>query len=170
MSLIREGFRPLTILPILAAGTFLLLVSCAPIPVSNPKSVSYVPGTKDQSDIELERPRLLFKLGKFSEAIVQYRKLLKSKERSVAQGAQYELAYSLAYYKNPGKDYQEALNEFQLFVRKYPESSLKEEAANWASIITQYLSKRVENEKLRDDFQKLVDIDTEAEKKQKQLR
>lgn len=116
------------------------------------------------------KARSLFLEGKYIEAVKQYRRLLKSKDLKVAELSQYQIAYTLAFYKNPKKDLQESLNEFQLFVRKFPDSRLKEDAANWVFFLNQYLSKRSENVKLRDDIKKLVDIDIEAEQKQNQIR
>jgi outer membrane protein assembly factor BamD (BamD/ComL family) len=116
------------------------------------------------------KARSFFQEGKYSEAIKQYRRLLKSKDRNVVELSQYQIAYTLAFYKNPRRDFQEALNEFQLFIRRFPASRLKEDAANWVALLDQYLAKRSENEKLRDDIKKLVDIDIEAEQKQNQLR
>lgn len=101
---------------------------------------------------------------------MQYRKLARNKDKSVAETAQYQLAYTIAYYKNAGRDYQEALNEFQLFLKKYPESSLKEEAANWVSLLNQAVMKQSENEQLRDNIKRLVDIDIEGEQKQRPSR
>jgi outer membrane protein assembly factor BamD (BamD/ComL family) len=149
---------------------FLLLTACGSLHPSLSETAEDDPSFSNQTPPSMGKARSFFLEGKYSEAVKQYRRLLKSKDRNVAELSQYQIAYTLAFYKNPKKDFQEALNEFQLFGRRFPESRLKEDAANWVSFLNQYLAKRSENEKLRDDIKKLVDIDIEAEQKQNQLR
>lgn len=151
-------------------GTFFLMVSCASVHPALPESSASDLHLRSEVQTSLGKPKSLFQQGKFSEAIVQYRKLTRNKDKSVAETAQYQLAYTFAYYKNMGRDYQEALNEFQLFLKKYPESSLKEEAANWVSLLNQAVMKQSENELLRDNIKRLVDIDIEGEQKQRPSR
>jgi len=152
-------------------GLMILFSACATYNSSVSKNPAESTQNKSQYPASVEKAKSLFQQGRYSEAIVQYRKLLlKSKDKSVVEMAQYQLAYTLAFYKNPKRDCQDALNEFQLFLKRYPESVRRDEAANWVYLLNQYLSKKSENERLRDDIKKLVDIDIEAEQKQNQLR
>jgi len=153
-----------------AAAMVLLLTACGPLHPSISETAGEDPYFSNQTPPSLEKARAFFQEGKYSEAIGQYRKLLKGQDRNIAERSQYQIAYTLAFYKNPKRDFQEALNEFQLFIRRFPASRLKEDAANWTALLSQYLAKRSENEKLRDDIKKLVDIDIEAEQKQNQRR
>jgi outer membrane protein assembly factor BamD (BamD/ComL family) len=151
-------------------SAILFLTSCASVSHVAQESAAPVLQVKREVQAPLEKPQSLFQQGKFSEAIAQFRKLTKSNDRSVAETAQYRLAYTFAYYKNGGRDYREALNEFQLFLKKFPESGLKEEAANWIFLLNQTVANRSENDQLRESMKRLVDIDIEAEQKQRPLR
>ena len=153
-----------------AAAIFYSLTACGSLQPTVSKSAQDDSSIKNQMPPSMGKAKSLFQEGKYSEAIRQYRILLKNKDRNVAEMSQYQIAYTLAFYKNPKRNFQEALNEFQLFVRRFPSSRLKEDAANWVALLNQYLAKKSENEKLRDDIKKLVDIDIEAEQKQNQMR
>ena len=167
MSSTREGFKRRLCARYLS-GAILLVSACAPLtPHGGLSGETAAAAVRKGGPEELEKGKALVRAGRFAEATLLYRKLARSGDRSIAEGAQFALAHTLADYRNPGKDYSEALNEFQAFSRKYSESPLKEEAANWSSLLALYLAKKNENETLKSNLQKLVDIDIEAEKKQK---
>ena len=142
---------------------FPLLSSCAGISSSTSDSTETDPAG-------IEKAGALFQEGKYADAVGQYRKLAKSGQKQVAETAQFQLARALAFYKNPGRNYAEAVVEFKLFIKRYPSSHLKEEASNWNFIIEQYFSMKSENGKLREDIKKLVDIDIDVGKKQRQIK
>ncbi|HXN07984.1 MAG TPA: tetratricopeptide repeat protein [Nitrospiria bacterium] len=115
--------------------------------------------------VSLESAALQFRNGKYSEALMVYRKVARNGNTTEREFAQYQTAFTLSYFKNSHRDYQEALTEFQIFVKRYPESKLKAEALNWISILQTHLNQKNENQKLKADIQKLVDIDLSPDKK-----
>ncbi len=148
------------------AGVLFLLVSCSSL-----YKMAGPPGSPGrQAPGTLETAHLLFQQGKYSEAASHYKKLVRNKHQEIAEKAQFQLAYTLAFYRNPKRDYEEALSEFQTFVERFSGSPLKEEASNWIFLIEQYMAKNSENDKLREDIKKLVGMDIEPEQKQENLK
>lgn len=121
--------------------------------------------TSQDWPVSLESAALQFRHGKYSEALTVYRKVARNGNAREREFAQYQTAFTLSYFKNSHRDYQEALTEFQIFVKRYPESKMKSEALNWISILQMHLNQRNENQKLKEDIQKLVDIDLSPDKK-----
>jgi outer membrane protein assembly factor BamD (BamD/ComL family) len=148
------------------AGALFLLASCSSLNMMRAESDS--PG--HQAPGTLESAQFLFQQGKYPEAAGQYKRLVRNKHQAIAEKAQFQLAYTLAYYRNPKRDYEEALNEFQTFVERFSRSPLKAEASNWIFLIEQYMAKKSENNKLREDIKKLVGMDIETEQKQERLK
>ncbi|MHB8483257.1 MAG: outer membrane protein assembly factor BamD [Nitrospiria bacterium] len=141
----------------------LSLISCAELPLSPP-------GSTATGSSGLEKAKTLFEEGKYGDAAALFRKLSKSRQKETAETAQFQLGRTLAFYKNPRRDYAEAAAEFQVFTRRFPGSPFKEEASNWNFILEQYLSKKSETDKLRADIKKLVDIDIGVEKKKTEIK
>lgn len=139
------------------------LASCAAFP-------SFTLDAPPDGSAELEKAKTLFEEGKYGEAASLYRKLSKSGQKNIAETAQFQIGRTLAFYKNPKRDYPEALIEFQIFVKRFPQSQIREDASNWVFILDQYLTKKTENDKLKEDIRKLVDIDIEVEKKQRGIK
>jgi TolA-binding protein len=65
---------------------------------------------------------------------------------SSAAEARYSLALTLAFYDNPQKDYPQALQEFEEFLKLYPDHEKAQEAQNWRQVlkILDHLNKSIE--------------------------
>lgn len=78
----------------------------------------------------------LFMGKQYNDAITAYRKVLHDyPDSSWAADARYSLALALAFYDNPQKDYQQALQEFEEFLKLYPEHEKAQEAQNWRQVL-----------------------------------
>ena len=117
----------------------------------------------------LNRAQELCEKGDYTGAIKAYRSVVETyPQDSLAAEAQFGLAYILLYFENPKRDYDEALKEFQRFTERYTISPRLREAKNWISFLNQLNDQAVENERLKSDLQRLLDIDIESEKKRKE--
>jgi TolA-binding protein len=123
----------------------------------------------NQTLASLNRAQDLFQKGDYGSAIKAYRYVVETyPQDSLAAEAQFGLAYTLLYFENPKRDYGEALKEFQRFTERYTISPRLREAKNWVSFLNQLNDQAVENERLKSDLQRLLDIDIESEKKRKE--
>ena len=126
-------FRIVVILPLLVP-----LLACA---------VLTAPGR------ELREADAFFKENKYSNAVAQYRTVIRDYPDSRwAADAQFGLAATLAHYNNPQRDYAQALREFEEFLRLYPGHAKTEEAQNWQQVLKTLdrLSKNIEQLKRLD--------------------
>jgi TolA-binding protein len=90
---------------------------------------------------------------KYSEAVSLYRKVIRERpDSSTAADARYGLAATLAWYENPQRDYAQALQEFDEFVRLYPGDARIRDAQNWRHVLRTLheLSKSIEQLKRLD--------------------
>jgi outer membrane protein assembly factor BamD (BamD/ComL family) len=105
-------------------------------------------------DTELYRAEGLLKERNYPEAITAYREIAKdaaSPER--AANAQFSLASALAYYDNPQKDYALALQEFDQFLKLYPDDEKAQEAQQWSSLLRMIVELEKENENLNKNIE-----------------
>ena len=110
---------------------------------------------------DLRAADTLFSERKYGEASAAYRALLRTNSgNSTAAAARYSLAYTLAYYDNPQRDYGQALVEFEEFLRLYPDHRKAQDAKNWRQVL-----KTVET--LNKSIEQLKKLDKELEKKRK---
>ncbi len=78
----------------------------------------------------------LFREKQYSSAISAYRKVLHDyPDSSSAADARYNLAFTLAFYDNPQKDYPQALQEFEEFLKLHPKHEKAQEAQNWRQVL-----------------------------------
>lgn len=97
----------------------------------------------------------------YSEAVAAYRQIIREHpDSSSTADARYGLATTLAWYENPQRDYNQALLEFDEFVRLYPDDSRYRKAQNWRHVLRTLhdLSKSIEQ---------LKQIDIRHEKKRR---
>jgi outer membrane protein assembly factor BamD (BamD/ComL family) len=100
---------------------------------------------------------------KYGEAVSIYRKVLRDHPDALsAADARFALATTLAYYENPQRDYAQALQEFDEFVRLYPDDSRYRKAQNWRHVLRALHDSR----KSIEDLKKL-DIRHEEKRKRK---
>lgn len=100
---------------------------------------------------------------KYGEAVSAYRRVIREHPHSWSSAdARYGLATTLAYYENPQRDYAQALQEFDEFVRLYPDDARYREAQNWRHMLRALHDLR----KSIEDLKKL-DIRHEEKRKRK---
>jgi tetratricopeptide (TPR) repeat protein len=90
---------------------------------------------------------------KYGEAVSLYRKVIRERpDSSMVADARYGLATTLAWYENPQRDYTQALQEFDEFVKLYPGDSRIRDAQNWRHVLRTLheLSKSIEQLKRLD--------------------
>lgn len=95
----------------------------------------------------------LFREKRYNDAVIAYRKVLRDHPDSAwAAEAKYNLALALAFYDNPQKDYAQALQEFEEFLKLYPDHERAQEAQNWRQALKTLdrLSKNIEQLKQLD--------------------
>jgi outer membrane protein assembly factor BamD (BamD/ComL family) len=120
---------------------------------------------------QYRRAEGLFEKGRYSEAVTAYHAVTdRYPDDPLAARALYQAAYAQIYYKNPNPDYAAGSKDFEDLVQKYPDSSWKGPAQNWLSFLNQLDLLRGEREKLRNDLQKLVDLDLQSERKRRELK
>jgi TolA-binding protein len=89
----------------------------------------------------------LFREKRYSDAVTAYRRVLHDYPgSSSAADARYRLALTLAFYDNPQKDYPQALQEFEEFLKLYPDHEKAQEAQNWRQVLKtlDHLNKSIE--------------------------
>ena len=112
-----------------------------------------------------------FEEGKYSEALKEYRIVTaRFPDDELADDALYQTAYTEIYFKNAAADPGTAVKDFQRLIQKYPDSPWKGPAQNWVSFLAQAESLRTETEKLKNDLQRLLDLDMQSEKKRRELK
>lgn len=113
----------------------------------------------------------LFESGQYSEAVEAYHQVTdRFPDDPLAGRALYQAAYAQIYYKNPNADYAAGSKDFESLVQKYSDSPWKNPAQNWLSFLNQMDRLKVDREKLRNDLQKLVDLDMQSERKRRELK
>ncbi|MBI5180254.1 MAG: tetratricopeptide repeat protein [Nitrospirae bacterium] len=120
----------------------------------------------------------LFNQGKYADALTGFSGFVeKYPDDELANDAQYFLAYAFVYYANKDRDYEKGLAEFKRLLVKYPKSYWVKDAKNWIFQIEKMLSLKgeiaslkEENEKLRNDINRLMKTDIESERKRKKIK
>jgi len=100
-------------------------------------------------DTEMYRAESLFSERDYPEAIAAYRQIAKeTDDPERAAHAQFAIASALAYYDNPLKDYEAAFQEFDQFLKMYPDDEKVNEARQWRSLLRTIVELEKENENL----------------------
>jgi outer membrane protein assembly factor BamD (BamD/ComL family) len=112
-----------------------------------------------------------FEAGKYPEALKEYRTVTAQfPEDELAAAALYKTAYTELYFKNPAADPGISAKDFQRLIQRYPDSPWKGPAQNWINFLTQMELLKAEREKLKNDLQRLLDLDMQSEKKRRDLK
>ena len=107
-----------------------------------------------RQDTELYRAESLLSEKNYPEAIAAYREIAKETASPArAANAQFSLASALAYYDNPQKDYALALQEFDQFLKLYPDAEKAQEAQQWRSLLRMIVELEKENENLNKNIE-----------------
>ena len=118
---------------------------------------------------ELQKADNLFNQKKYSDAEMAYRKILSSSPAPAfadAAIAQFEIAFILAYYDNPQRNYVEAIRELDEFLRLYSmDNNRVPEAQNLRFILKALLDVKKENEHLSKSIEQLKKLDIRHEER-----
>jgi TolA-binding protein len=94
----------------------------------------------------------LYNMNKYEDALELFKEIAKnSSDRSIAAGAQYQAGW--CYYRM-NKD-MEAVDNFDAFLKKYPDSKFRRDALNQSSVILSNAAKNFEKWKMPDDAARL---------------
>ncbi|HSA79090.1 MAG TPA: outer membrane protein assembly factor BamD [Nitrospirota bacterium] len=106
---------------------------------------------------------------KYSKAIAAYHKIAASSPQSpLAADSLFEVAYLQAFYDNPQKDYAQALEGFDEFLKRFPNHVKAGEAKNWQLILKTIVDTKKENERLRESIEELNKLDIRHEEKRRE--
>jgi outer membrane protein assembly factor BamD (BamD/ComL family) len=117
---------------------------------------------------ELQNADNLFDQKKYSDAVTAYRKILKASPAprpAVAANAQYGVALTLAYYDNPQRNYAQAIQELDEFLRLYPTDSRVSEVQNLRFILRSLIDVKKDNEHLNKSIEQLKRLDIRHEER-----
>ncbi len=118
------------------------------------------------ADTEFRDAGSLVKEKQYNEAIAIYAKIARESAGSQrGANALFASASAHAFYDNPQKDYVQALQQFDEFLRAYPNDEKTDEARNWRYFIKMVLELRKENERLNKNIEELKRIDIRHEER-----
>jgi outer membrane protein assembly factor BamD (BamD/ComL family) len=105
-------------------------------------------------DTEMYRAESLLRERDYPEAIAVYRQIAsETADPERAAHAQFALASALAYYDNSLKDYSAAYQEFDQFLKMYPDDEKANEARQWRSLLRMIVELEKENENLNKNIE-----------------
>jgi outer membrane protein assembly factor BamD (BamD/ComL family) len=119
-------------------------------------------------ETELQNAENLFNQRKYSDAVNAYRKILRASpapRSAVAANAQYGVAFTLAYYDNPQRNYAQAIQELDEFLRLYPDNARVRDAQNLRFILKSFIDVKKENEHLNNSIEQLKKLDIRHEER-----
>lgn len=122
-------------------------------------------------DPELANAASLVQQKKYADAIESYRKMLNPQtpgERDAT--ARYALGLLHAFHDNPNRDYNQAVEAFDEFLRRYPKHGHVAEAQNWKATIRLIQEEAKEKEQLKKSINQLKQLDIRHEEKRKEIR
>ena len=120
------------------------------------------------ADNEYRAANRLVSEKKYSEAAAAYDQIAKeSAGTERGENALFAAASAQASYDNPHKDYAQALQSFDEFLKLYPESGKAQEAQNWHYFIKTILDLRKENERLTSSIEQLKKLDIRHEERRR---
>ena len=117
---------------------------------------------------ELQNAENLFNQRKYSDAVTAYRRILTASPAptpAVAANAQYGIAFLLAYYDNPQRNYAQAVQEFDEFLRLYPTDGRVPDAQHARFILKALIDAKKENEHLNKSIEQLKKLDIRHEER-----
>ncbi|MEK7279884.1 MAG: tetratricopeptide repeat protein [Nitrospirota bacterium] len=127
----------------------------------------------DARSSELEQAESFFEAGRYSDAADAYRKILKETPAvPEAEEAQYLLAFTLSYHKNPQQDYAASLKEYQKAVSRYPKSPHRRESENMISLLSSLVAQKqqlseeqAKTKRLEENLLRLQQLEIETEQR-----
>jgi outer membrane protein assembly factor BamD (BamD/ComL family) len=85
----------------------------------------------------------------------------------MAADALFEAAYLQAFYDNPHKDFAQALQGFDEFLKRYPDHARAQEAHNWHFVLKTILDTKKENDRLNQSIEELKKLDIRHEERRR---
>ncbi len=120
------------------------------------------------SDAEFRDADRLVGEKKYTEALAVYDKIAKeSTGTERGANALYAGAVTRAYYDNPNRDFAQALQSFEDFLKAYPDNARSGEAQSWRSILKLAIDLKKENERLLRNIEQLKRIDIRHEQQRR---
>jgi outer membrane protein assembly factor BamD (BamD/ComL family) len=105
---------------------------------------------------------------RYSDATAACRKILSDDPKSAqAADALFELALLHAHYDNPKRDYALAIQIFDQFIKRYPDSIRIPEAQTMVSILKTIQELKKENATLSENIEQLKRLDIKHEQRRK---
>ena len=142
------------------------MAGCVPHPSPLQPSPPPPPEALTGPEADYRNASLSVKEKKYREAIAAYRKIAADFPKSpVAADALFEVAYLQTFYDNPQKDYAQALQGFEDFLKRYPDHAKATEARNWRAVLKTVLDIREENEQLKESIEQLKKLDVKHEER-----
>lgn len=122
----------------------------------------------EQRDPELGKAADLFLKKNYPEALQSYQQIISRKASPAKQAeARYSIALILSSHDNPKKNYTQALEAFDEFLKLYPDHERAQEAANWKNALKTLLDEKRECEQLKKNIEELKQLDIRHEEKRK---
>lgn len=119
-------------------------------------------------DGEFENAGRLVKERRYNEALATYCKIARESPASErGASALFACASVRAFYDNPQRDYALALQEFDEFLRLYPNDERARDAQNWRSVLKAVLDLKKENEHLTTSIEQLKELDIRHEERRR---
>ncbi len=141
------------------SGVALLLAAC---------SLSACAGFGFLPDNEFSKADRFIQEKKYPEAIALYEKIAKDSSGSNrAADALFSSAKARASYDNPHKDYGASLQQFDEYIRRYPNNKRAPEAQQWRYLIKTIIDVKKENERLNQNIEQLKKIDIKHEERRR---
>lgn len=97
-----------------------------------------------------------------------YRKLLAASPApapSEAANARYGIAFILAYYDNPQRNYAQAIEELDEFLRLHPDNARVRDAQNLRFLLKAFIEVKKDNEHLNKSIEQLKKLDIRHEER-----
>lgn len=119
-------------------------------------------------DAEFRNADKLLNEKRYGEAVGAFSKIAKE-SAGTARGANalFSSASVRVFFDNPDKDYALSLQEFDEFLRLYPNDERAGDAQNWRHIVKTVLELKKENERLSKNIDQLKRIDIRHEERRR---
>jgi outer membrane protein assembly factor BamD (BamD/ComL family) len=114
---------------------------------------------------DIDKAESLYQQKKYSEALKSYRQVA---AHSLSSGQRAEARYSMALIQaspdNPQKNYAQAIESFEEFIKLYPDHEKASEALTWKNTLKLLLDEKRECEQLKKNIEQLKKLDISMRK------
>lgn len=127
-----------------------------------------------QGKQNIAEARTLMLKGDYEASLKYNKEVLRQFPRTLGDQALFQMGLNYAYPEKPDIDNQKAIEYFQNIIEKFPKSSIREEAGIWILLLqksiennNRYINLQNQNEDLKNQIEKLKNIDLQIEKLKK---